>query len=285
MVLAAAVLFSTGGAAIKATAYSAWQVAGIRSLLAVPILLWLVPRRQRQFDLLSLGVAAAYATMMVLFVLSNKLTTAANAIFLQSTSPFYIVLLSPLLLQERMTRRQVPVLVLMALGMGCFVWAEDAPSAVATDPWLGNLAAMGAGAAWGLTVMGLRRMAAMRGPGSAAWGAALGNLGAAAAGLTMAYPLEVGGPVDWGLLLYLGVAQIGLAYVLLTRGVASLPALETALLLMVEPAISPIWAWGVHGELPSTLAVVGAVIISGGVVWQAVGAARGADPSPDEAPS
>ena len=45
--LAAALLFSTGGAAIKATTLSSWQVASLRSLLAGVVLLVLLPESRR----------------------------------------------------------------------------------------------------------------------------------------------------------------------------------------------------------------------------------------------
>jgi drug/metabolite transporter (DMT)-like permease len=40
-------------------------------------------------------------------------------------------------------------------------------------------------------------------------------------------------------------------------------ALEASLLLLVEPALNPIWSWMVHGESPSAWALAGAVIIFG----------------------
>ena len=63
-----------------------------------------------------------YAATLTLFVLSTKLTTAANAIFLQSTAPLYLLLLGPLLLSEHFKRRDVIYLLAVALGMlSCFM--------------------------------------------------------------------------------------------------------------------------------------------------------------------
>src|SRR6476469_1258126 len=98
-ILGAALLFSTGGAAIKAVRLSGWQVAATRSGIAALALLVLLPRSRRRPRGRDVAVAAIYAATMVLFVLANKLTTAASTIFLQDTSPLYVVLLAPLLLQ------------------------------------------------------------------------------------------------------------------------------------------------------------------------------------------
>lgn len=46
-VLAAALLFSTGGAAIKATTLTSCQVASLRSLMAAIVLLVLLPEAHR----------------------------------------------------------------------------------------------------------------------------------------------------------------------------------------------------------------------------------------------
>jgi DME family drug/metabolite transporter len=60
---------------------------------------------------------------------------------------------------------------------------------------------------------------------------------------------------------YLGVAQIGLAYVLLTRALRLVPALEASLLLLLEPVLNPVWAWIVHGEVPSPWSISGGALI------------------------
>ena len=90
-VVAAAALFSTGGAAIKSVALTAWQVASFRSGVATLVILAALPGARRRWTWPAAAVGAAYAATMILFVLSNKLTTAANAIYLQATSPLYLL--------------------------------------------------------------------------------------------------------------------------------------------------------------------------------------------------
>src|SRR5262245_63224599 len=120
MVLAAAVLFSTGGAAIKATSLTGWQVASFRSGIAALALLVFLPRARR-LPTVSMGVVGiVYAATLILFVTATKLTTSANAIFLQDTSPLYVLLLSQLLLSERVYRADLLLLVALAAGLSTY---------------------------------------------------------------------------------------------------------------------------------------------------------------------
>lgn len=115
-VIAAAALFSTGGAAIKGTALTAFQVAGFRSAVAALALVLLLPAARRGFGLDLLPAAVAYAGTLVCFVLATKLTTSAAAIFLQSTAPIWILLLAPLLLKEPIRLADLPAVGLAAVG-------------------------------------------------------------------------------------------------------------------------------------------------------------------------
>jgi len=121
-VLAAALLFSTGGAGIKVAAFSGLQVSALRSGVAAIALLILV-RGRIVWSLPVVLAGIVYAATLTLFVLSTKLTTAANAIFLQSTAPLYLLLLGPLLLSEHFKRRDV--IYLLAVALGCSVASWD----------------------------------------------------------------------------------------------------------------------------------------------------------------
>lgn len=259
-VLAAAALFSSGGAAIKAASLNAWQVAGFRSAVAAIALLLMMPEARRRPTPRVLLVGLFYATTMVLFVTSNKLTTSASAIFLQSTAPLHVLLLSPWLLGERVRRADLVYMGVLALGLASFFVGLDPASATAPNPWLGNVLATLSGLTWALTVMGLRwlgRGGTDWGPASAVWG----NVIACLVCLPMALPVESSRPVDWLVIAYLGVFQIALAYVFLLRGLRQVPALEASLLLLLEPVLNPIWAWMAHGERPGSWSIAGGLLI------------------------
>jgi drug/metabolite transporter (DMT)-like permease len=264
-VLAAALLFSTGGAAIKATTLDAWQVASLRSGIAALALL-VALRPGRWWDWRSLAVGVAYAATMVLFVTGNKLTTAANTIFLQSTAPMYLLLLGPLLLGERVRRSQVGFTAVLAVGMALFFVGIDAPGATAPDPLRGNVIAAISGVTWALTIAGLRWLG--KSGGSALGAVVAGNVCAFAVCLAPALPVHDARPLDVGLIVFLGVFQIGLAYVFLTRGVRHVPALEASLLLLLEPVLNALWAWLLHAETPGPWSTAGcAVILAATVAW------------------
>ena len=79
----------------------------------------------------------------------------------------------------------------------------------------------------------------------------------------LAFPVRAAGPVDWAVIGYLGCFQLALAYILLTRGIGKLSALEASLLLLLEPALNPLWTFLVHGETPGVIGSVG----GGLVLW------------------
>lgn len=265
--LAAAALFSTGGMAIKACHMTGWQVACFRSGLGALTLFILIPGARRAWTRRTVLVGLAYAATLCLYVLSNKLTTAANAIFLQSTAPLYLLLVSPLLLKEPIRSRELWFLAAMALGLSLFFWGHEAPQATAPNPALGNILAAVAGLTWALTVAGLRWLARTEGreggspTGAAAGAAVVGNLFVCLVCLPLALPVEGATTSDWLWVVYLGVLQIGLAYVFMTRSVRRVPALEGALLLLLEPVLNTLWAWLVHGEVPGTWSRLGALTI------------------------
>jgi drug/metabolite transporter (DMT)-like permease len=210
-----------------------------------------------------LPVSAAFAATTLLFVLCNKLTTAASTIFLQATAPLYIVLLGPLLLRERIRRRDLAYMAALAAGMVLFFVGEQPASATAPHPALGNVLAAGAGLCWGLTIIGLRWLGRHAGPGEDPSAAAVvsGNLLACLIALPFALPVVSSRPADWLLVSFLGVFQIAVAYVFLTRGVRRVDALEASLLLLLEPMLNPLWALVVHGERPGPWAAFGGAII------------------------
>jgi drug/metabolite transporter (DMT)-like permease len=260
-ILAAAALFSTGGAAIKAaTSFSSWQVACLRSAIASVALMLLIPAARRAWSWRMAGVAVAYATTLVCFVVATKLTTAANAIFLEDTAPLYLVLAGPLLLKERARRVDFLVIALMAVGLALFFAGGEGATAIAPDPARGNLIGAVTGITWAITLAGLRWIS-LGNPGAGVATAAMGNLLAAVATLGFAWPFGAAHAADWLVVSYLGVFQVGLAYVLLARGIGGVPALEASLLILVEPALTPVWAGLLHGEWPSALSALGGALI------------------------
>lgn len=270
--LAAALLFSTGGVTIKATSFDAWQVAGMRSGIAAVFLALVIPRALKSLEPRVLAVALAYASTLLLFTLATKNTTAANAIFIQDAAPFWILLLAPLLLGEFAGRREG--LIALALGAGVillFLGEVDAQE-TASSPLRGNLYALAASLSWALTIMGLRGLAARpAGKGNPAVAATiLGNA------LLFAFCLAVMDAPrnpslqDWSLVFYLGIFQVGLAYICMTRAADRLPAFEISLLLLFDAVLTPVWAYLLLNETLGALSILGIAWLLGVLILHAL---------------
>jgi len=263
----AALCFSTAGAAIKWCGFGPSQIAAIRALVAMLAILVLIPESRHGWSWRVGLVGVGYAAAGLLFVFANKLTTAANTVFLQATNPLFVVVLAPWLLGEPVTRADLRFMGVLALGLALlFVGGGQRQFATAPEPLLGNVLAAGSAVAWAFTVTGYRWLARQRsehgaGHGPIAAAAACGNLIVFLACLPAALPLAAGRPTDWVIVIYLGVFQLGLAYVFLSRAITRVPALEASLFLLVEPVLSPVWAWLAHGETPGPLAAIGGVVI------------------------
>lgn len=258
----AAVCFSTAGAVIKATTFGPWQIAAFRALIAMLAIVLFIPATRRRWTWRVALVGVAYAAAGLLFVFANKLTTAANTVFLQATNPLFVVALAPLLLGERVRAADLGFMTVLAGGLALLFVGGSRHFTTAPDPALGNLLAAGSAVAWAFTVTGYRWLARSgQDHGLVASAAACGNLLVFLVCLPGAWPLALGHAGDWLAVAFLGAFQLGLAYVFLSRAITRVPALEASLFLLVEPVLSPVWAWLVHGEAPGPLAMVGGVVI------------------------
>lgn len=258
LLLAAACLWSTAGAAMKLCQLSGWQIAGGRSLIAGAFLFVAVHSARRRPTWPVLLASAAYAATVICFAVANKLTTAANAIFIQSTAPLWVLLLSPRLLGERPTRAELWSVPVFALGLSCFFMDELSPGQM-----LGNWVALGAGLSFAACTIGLRKLGAGSAPALV-----YGNWLAALVSVPLWFAGPVPGALDLLALGYLGVFQLGLAYLCFARGVAHTPALEASLLVLLEPVLNPIWTFFVAGERPGPWAITGGAIVLAATAWR-----------------
>ena len=261
--LGAAFLFSTGGAAIKAAGLTGWQIASFRSGVAAVALWFMTPAARRGWTWQGVLVGVAYAGCLTLFVLANRLTTAANTIFLQSTAPLYLLFLGPWLLHEPVRREDLGFMLAVGAGLVLFFVGVDQPLATAPDPARGNMLALASGFCWALAVAGLRWLSAAKSRGTPAAAVVSGNVTAFLVSLPMALPVGSHPPGDWAIVGYLGIFQIALAYVFVTNAIHRIPALEASVILLLEPALNPLWAWVVQREAPGAWALLGGAIILG----------------------
>jgi drug/metabolite transporter (DMT)-like permease len=273
LLLAAAALWSTAGAAMKLCGLNGLQINGGRSLLAGLFLAAVLPEARRLPTRRMLLGIVGYATTVTLFSVANKLTTAANAIFLQSTAPVWVLLLSPLLSTDRPSRGEVVALPVYGLGLSLFFLDELSPGQLA-----GNLVALVAGLTFAFCIIGVRR-AQEEAQASLMWG----NLLAAALVLPLWPAGPAARPIDLALVAYLGIFQLGLAYLCFGRGVVRVPALEASLLVLLEPILNPIWTYLFAGERPGPWALAGGAVVLAATAWRTIVPAIGARARPGAA--
>lgn len=257
--IAAAALFSTGGLAIKSSSLDGFAISGFRSLVSGLFLAAAMPQCLRLISWRVLLAGLPYAATLTLYTIANTYTTAANTIFLQDTAPLYVLCLSPLLLKERIQRDDILLMFAIAGGMVLFFLFPESPAKTAPNPALGNGLAAAAGVSWALTIVALRGLAREH-PDASLAAVIVGNVFAALIALPW---MVASSPVinDWYIVGYLGVFQIGVAYLFVTRGLSGVSALRASLLLLVEPVLTPVWVWLWLGEVPSPWAIAGGFVI------------------------
>ena len=256
LLLLSAALWSTGGLWIKSVDWGPAGISAARSLIAAAtIALWYRGALRFTWSRWQIAAALCYAGTTLLFVLANKLTTAANAILLQYTAPIYIALAAPWLLRERIRRSDWMVIVLTLGGMTLFFRDALSPAGM-----LGNCVAI----ASGVTFAGLAIFMRKQKDGSAVESIVLGNLlGAAVALPFVRGPLPGAG--DWAMLAALGVFQLGVAYIAYAIAMKHATAIDAGLVPMIEPILNPIWVMLVLGERPGPNALLGGAVVFGAI--------------------
>lgn len=255
-VVAAAVLWSTGGLFIKWTSISGLELSFGRSLLAAITVAIFTRHEGFRLNRVTALAAVLYAALLFLFVLATKETTAANAIFLQYTAPVYLLILEPLFYKEKFRRRDLIVILLCVAGMSLFFVGKLRPQDVT-----GNLLALASGLCFACYFLLLRHPKArvVNRASSVIYGNLLLVLVAAPAGLKVLPHLSLHDGLS---MVYLGVVQIGLAYTLFTVAMArGARSLDAGIVGYVEPVLNPIWVFLVIGERPGQWALVGGTII------------------------
>ena len=262
LVLGAAILWSTGGLFIKATDLSAIELSFGRSLLAAITIAIFTRREGLGINRISAITSILYAALLILFVLATKLTTAANAIFLQYTAPVYVLILEPLFYKEKFRGRDFVTVAACGGGMSLFFVGKLRPQDVS-----GNLFALASGVCFALFFLLLRHSKArdVNRASSAIYGNLIVVLVCAPAFLAAARRGISAG--DVGRIAYLGIVQIGFAYLLFTLAMArGVRSLDAGIIGYIEPVLNPIWVFLFIGERPSSWAIVGGLIIITSVI-------------------
>lgn len=251
LLLAAAILWSLGGVLIKSIDWTPLAIAGSRSLIAIVVIGLVMPGVARKISWRILPGALAYAGTVVLFVIATKLTSAANAIFLQYTAPIYIAIISPWVLHER-TKPLDWLLILVALcGVALFFVDQ-----LSFEGLSGVIAALASGVSFAWLTVFMRRHR-NESPESILL---LGNILTLLFASPWMFPfanLERNG--IW--ILLLGVLQLAIPYLLYSQAIKHIRALDAAIISIIEPILNPIWVILVKGEHASRWSIIGGAIV------------------------
>jgi drug/metabolite transporter (DMT)-like permease len=261
------VFWSTAGVLIKLVDWNVAAIWGARSMIAAATL-WLVRRPSwKGISRYEWSAAFALAATTGLFILANKLTTAANAILIQYSAPIWVALLGQWFLGERASRLDWITIAVVLLGISLFFMDQ-----LTLDHIAGNLVAVAAGVAFAANAMFLRKVAlsgTAEAPGDPLRPLLLGNVIGAVCGAPFFFVGHPPGLTAWGALVALGVVQQAAAYLCYAAGIRHATALEAILIPVIEPILSPIWVAIAIGERPGPWALVGGVVVIGAVTARA----------------
>jgi drug/metabolite transporter (DMT)-like permease len=250
-IIAASILWSFGGLCIKLIPWGALSIVGLRSALAA--LVFAVYRKSFRVKL-NVGTilaAVCLSLTIMLYVYANKYTTAAAAILLQFSSPVFIILLNLLFYRTKPRRSEAVAVIATILGMTLFFADKLEPGGM-----LGNVMAVGSGLTFAGVFICNRREDVV--PEQAMF---LGFLINAVIGLPSAFTQVTADPVAWGAVLFMGIVQVGLAYVFFSVGIKTTPALLACLITAFEPILNPVWVALATNEVPGPPAIAGGVVI------------------------
>jgi DME family drug/metabolite transporter len=269
LVLVAALLWSTGGLFIKWTTLTAFELSFWRSLLAALTVSYFTRREGFRLNRMTVITSLLYAALLLLFVVATKLTTAANAIFLQYTAPIYVLILEPLFYKEKFRRADLITVAVCVMGMSLFFVGKLRPQDIA-----GNLTALASGLCFAFYILLLRhpRSQIVNRASSVIYGNLLLVIFTAPAGIAALEYITV---QDFGIVFFLGVFQIGVAYTFFTLGMArGVRSLDASIVGYIEPVLNPLWVFLFLGERPTNWALIGGTIIITAVFTHTIWGAR-----------
>lgn len=264
MLAITALLWSTSGVFVKALSWGPVSILAGRGLFTSLVFLLYMRRLPRQWSKWMLLAAGMSMLTQFLFVASTKLTTAANSIFLQYTAPIYVVLLGYWLLRERPSRADWVSMALIFLGLFLFFGDQLSPQG-----FYGNILAVISGVTSAVMMVAFRAQKDAHPEDSI--------LVASLVMAVLGFPSilnESWTLTNWAIVAYLGIFQIGLAFILFTQSIKHIPALEANLIGTLEPILNPVWVYLFLGEAMGAFALVGGLVVLVGVIVSAVGSAR-----------
>lgn len=278
---AGAMCWSMGGALVRITdRVDVWQIIFYRSGVVLLCMgLWLAFRfraglfgrvREAGFNAIIAGIAVGTAGLT--FVASLFYTTVAQAIFMTGIAPFLSALLGFWILRERIPAVTWAAMAIALIGMG-LIFAGNSGGGALT----GTCLALYSVFCFSCYAVMLRWGQKTEMSVALIWNA-IYLMAIAALVLSLPTGLRESAGLEsfnigwWNLavITLMGAVQLTLGLILFTIGSRSVPAAQLSLIALVEPVLSPLWAWLVVRELPPVWTFAGGAVIVAAIVIQAL---------------
>ncbi|MGY0374932.1 DMT family transporter [Clostridium sp. JNZ J1-5] len=255
-----AILWSSGGILIKLVNWNPIAIAGMRSGIAAILMLAIIRKPTWKWSPAKIGGAISYASTVILFVMANKNTTAANAILLQYTAPIYIAIFGKFFLDEKTEFIDWIFIGIIIGGMVLF-FVDD----IGGGSLKGNMLAVLSGVAFAFNVIFIRKQKDEKPIEGIFWG----NILAALVSIPFMFK-SIPDAKSWTGLILLGVFQIGISYALYSKAIKNVSALEGVLIPIIEPILNPVWVFLFIGERPGKWSLIGGAIVVTSVTARAL---------------
>ena len=247
----ASVLWSIGGIFIKLINWNPMAIAGSRSAIAALVMMVYLKKFKFKINKSMLICACSYSLLVILFVSANKLTTSANAILLQFTSPVWVALLSRAILKQKISRIDGITIIFVILGMIMFFIDELEMSYL-----LGNILAILSG----IVMAGMILLFQKQKENSLVEITLLGNLITAVVGIPF-YFISSPGMESILPLFILGIFQLGIPYLLYVLAIPNVTAIDAVLIPVLEPLLNPLWVFIFAKESPTLFSLLGGGLV------------------------
>ena len=247
----ASVLWSIGGIFIKLINWNPMAIAGSRSAIAALVMMVYLKKFKFKINKSMLICACSYSLLVILFVYANKLTTSANAILLQFTSPVWVALLSRAILKQKISRIDGITIIFVILGMIMFFIDELEMSYL-----LGNILAILSG----IVMAGMFLLFQQQKENSLVEITLLGNVITAIVGIPF-YFISSPGMESVLPLFILGVFQLGIPYLLYVLAIPNVTAIDAVLIPVLEPLLNPLWVFIFAKESPTLFSLLGGGLV------------------------
>jgi drug/metabolite transporter, DME family len=198
-----------------------------------------------------------FVLMNVTYLTGMTLTTAANAIWLQSTAPWWVFLAGVVFLRQPFSPLERAPLVIGGIGLAIILWFE-----VQGQDRTGVLFGLVSGMSYAGVVMSLRALRNLE----TVWIVAVAHLVTAAAIFPYVVYLDCWpSGIQFLVLAAFGIFQMGLPYVLFARGLRTITSQEATGIGLLEPLLLPIWVALAWHEFPAPSTLVGGGLILAGL--------------------